>query len=340
MEMTIKNKILEQSDNSERKSSLTLHFRLCSLLLIVCILIPSGHAETLLEDIDPINLLESSLAPNLQNINISNITEHSNTPFCIWQPPIQLARLPSDQWQTQTNSNIAVNFAAKVDKKSSHLLIAKSPTTNINRQLWQARISAFKERKPNQSKNELRKVIRQIDSIEFKPQNQTPEPLIVVEPIQKVEPNEISSDTEMLQEQEPNKIERKLPYEQVTDHTLQTFKSLSQHPDQLHNPFELAEILFNSHCLREAAKCYQESLNSMTTNETDQLANKAWVVFQLGNCLQNIDPPTAMQMYRQLIVEYPNSPWADLAKAKTKLIDWYLKEKPNTLINKRKSQAL
>ena len=338
--MTIKNEFLEQNDNPERKSSLTLSFRLCSLFSIVCILIPLGRAETLSEDIDPISLLESSLAPSPQNINISNITEHSNAPFCIWQPPLHLARLPSDQWQTQTNSNIAVNFAAKADKKPSHLLIAKSPTTDISRQLWQARISASKDRKPNQSKNELRQIIRQIDSIEFKPQYQTPEPLIVVEPIQKAEPNEISSDTEMSQEQEPNKIERKLPYEQVTDQTLQTFKSLSQHPDQLHNPFELAEILFNSHCLKEAAKCYQESLNRMTTNETNQLANKAWVLFQIGNCLRNIDPPAAMQTYKQLIVEYPDSPWADLAKAKTKLIDWYLKDKPNTLINERKSQAL
>ena len=338
--MTIKNEILEQSDNPERESYLTLSFRLCFLFLIVCISIPLARAETLAEDIDPISLLEeSSLTPISQNVNISNTPEYSNASFHIWETPIQIAKL-SDQWQTQTDSNIAVNFAAKVDKKPSHLLIAKSPTTDISRQLWQARISASEDRKPNQSKNELRQIIRQINSIEFKPPNQTPEPLIVVEPIRKTEYSEISSDTEMSQEQEPDKIERKLPDGQITDHTLQTFKSLSQHPDQLHNPFELAEILFSSHCLREAAKCYHESLNRMATNETDQLASKAWLLFQIGNCLRNIDPPTAMQMYRQLIAEYPNSPWTDLAKAKTKLIDWYLKDKPNTLINERKSQAL
>jgi uncharacterized protein with HEPN domain len=37
-------------------------------------------------------------------------------------------------------------------------------------------------------------------------------------------------------------------------------------------------------------------------------------------------------MYRQLIAEYPGSPWVDLAKAREKLIDWYLKDKPRTLI--------
>ena len=227
-------------------------------------------------------------------------------------------------------------LSAQVDKKPSNLLIAKSPSTYLGRQLWQARISAFKDEKLSQSKNELRQIIRQIDSIEFKPQDQTPEPLIVVEPIQKAEPNEISSDTEMSQEQEPNKIERKLPYEQVTDQTLKVFKSLSQLPDQLHNPSALADILFNSHCLREAATCYQEALNRMSTNETDQSQNKAWPLFQIGNCLRNIDRPAAMQMYKQLIMEYPNSPWADLAKAESDLINWYLKDKPNTLINEGK----
>lgn len=315
--MTIKNELLEQSDNPKRKSSLTLSFRLCLSFLVVCILIPLGCAETLSEDID------------------SNIPKHSNAPFPIWKTPMQIATL-SDQSQTRTNSTVAASFAANVDKKPSHLLIAKSPTTDLSRQLWQARISPSKDGKPHQSKTELRQIIRQISSIEFKPQDQSSESLIVVEPTQKAEPNEISSDTEIPQEPEPNKIERKLPNGRVSDQTLQVFRSLSQHPDQLHNPFELAEILFNSNCLKEAAQCYQQALNRMTTNETDRFANKAWILFQMGNCLRNTDRPAAMQMYKQLIAEYPNSPWADLAKAESKLIDWYLKDKPNTLINERK----
>ena len=336
--MTIKNKILEQSYNPERKSSLTLSFGLYVLFLIVCILICPARAETLSENLDPISLLDFALSPSPQNINISN----SPAPLHILATPMEIATLP-DQWQIQTNSNIAVNFAAKaeVDKKPPHLLLAKSPMTDISRQLWRARITASKDGQASQSKTELQQLIRQIDSVEFKPPAQTPEPIIIVEPLWKTEPNEISSDTEMSQEPEPNKIEHKLPDGQITDQTLQTFKSLSQHPDQLRNPFELAEILFNSNCLREAAKCYQESLDRTTADETDQFADKkAWVLFQIGNCLQNIDPPAAIEMYRQLIAEYHDCPWADLAKAKIELIDWYLKDKPNTLINKHKPQAL
>jgi hypothetical protein len=40
----------------------------------------------------------------------------------------------------------------------------------------------------------------------------------------------------------------------------------------------------------------------------------------------------AMRTYRQLIAEYPDSPWADLAKAQDKLVDWFHKDKPAALI--------
>ena len=332
--MTIKNESLEQIDAPERESPLTLSFRYCFLVLIVCISPPLARAETLSENIDLINSPEeSSLSPGSQDVNTSNPSEYSDASFRIWENPAEIAGL-SDQWLRQTNGNIAADSATEVDKKPPHSLIAKSPTINASHQLWRARISASKDRKPSQSKNEIRQIIRQIDSVEFKPQPQTPEPLIDVEPVQKTEPNAISSDSDtgISREQGPCKIGPKLSDGQITEQTLQTFKSLSQQPDQLNNPFELAEILFSSNCLREAAKCYQESLNRMTTNETDQVANKAWVLFQIGNCLQNIDPPTAMQMYRQLITEYPDSPWMDLAKAKSKLIDWYQQDKPGELV--------
>ena len=334
--MTIKNKISQQYNNRQRKSALTLSFRLCLLSLIVCILTPLACTETLSEDIDPISLHEFPLPPSSQNLNISNAAEQPNNPFCIQQPPMQIANLSSDQWQTQIDRNIPANFAAKVDVKTSNLFLAENPTTDISRQLWQAGISTYKNKKPSPSKNELQQIIRQIKSIEFKPQEQNPEPLIVVEPIRKTEPNEISSDTETPQKPRPGKIKRKPPDNRVTDQTLQIVKTLSQHPEQLHAPFELAEILFNSNCLEEAAKCYKQALNRMTTTETNRFTDKEWILFQIGNCLRNTDPPAAMQMYRRLINEYPDSPWADLAKAKSKLIDWYLKDKPDAMIKEYK----
>ncbi len=37
-------------------------------------------------------------------------------------------------------------------------------------------------------------------------------------------------------------------------------------------------------------------------------------------------------MYTQLITEYPSSPWADMANAQVKVLDWYLKDEPYKLV--------
>lgn len=245
---------------------------------------------------------------------------------------------PNGYAETLTEKLETVNDedSGPVSLPQHNLLISKSPTTHLGRQLWQARISTPKDTQDSQGKIELREIIRRIRSVVFKPKGQTPKPFIVVGSLRKTETGKTLSDTNTPQEQTPKKNERKLSYEQITDQTLQILKNLSQDPDQLHNPFELAEILFNSRCLREAAKCYQEALSRMSKNETNLPRHKDWLLFQIGNCLRNDDPPTAMQMYKQLIAEYPNSPWADLGKARSKLIDWYLKDKPNTLINESK----
>jgi len=144
-------------------------------------------------------------------------------------------------------------------------------------------------------------------------------------------------------------------------------KSLLQHPERLRNPFELGEILFLSGHLKDAAICYQEALSRSSPDKADptqkpqqslglltedvkvpdvvlgprlaetktgmfSIRNRAWILFQIGNCLRDDELPTAMKMYRQLIAEYPDSPWADLAKARSKLIDWYQKDNPRALI--------
>jgi len=81
-----------------------------------------------------------------------------------------------------------------VDEKKTHLLFAKSPTTDISRQLWQVRITPPEEKKTNKSKNELYRMIEEIRSVKFEPMEKSAEPIIVVEPTRKVEAREISSD--------------------------------------------------------------------------------------------------------------------------------------------------
>ena len=336
MEIKIKNKISEQFDTPDYRSFLTLSFRLCFSVLVVCILTSFGYAETLSEDVNQIDILESSLLADLEDINTSDI---------------QIDIPSSDQRQTEISSNIVANLAARVDTKSSDLVIAGSAATDPGRQLWQAGIGVSEDSKSGQNKNELQQLIKQINSIEFKSPDQTPAPLIVVEPVGKAESNEPLSDKDSSQKTKPEKFavilqesldsgqqdEKQLLDKQITKKTMQLFEQLSQQPQQIKNPFELAEILFHGGQLKEAAKCYKEALNHITADANGSYENKAWILFQIGNCLQKDDPTAAMQMYKQLIIECPNSPWTDLAKTKSNLIDWYLKEKPDTLINGHKS---
>lgn len=340
MEMSLNSKILAQCDYTGPMSRLVWSLKLCFLVLIVCILTAPVRAEGLWENIYPFNVGGFSLAPGSQSVNTSDMPEQPDAPFDIAQPLEQVAEPVLDDGQSQTGSSTAADIAAQIGTTPFHPLIAKSPKTDLSRQLWQARISIDGDTKHSESKNKLRRIIREISSVGFRPRRQAPEPLIVVEPIRKTDPNETASDKGMPQEDESGKIEHKLPYRRVSDETLQVLKSLSQHPEQLHNPLELGEILFSSHCLQEAAKCYREALNRMTAGETGQARDRAWLLFQTGNCLREEDPATAIQMYEQLIVQYPDSPWASLAKAKSELVAWYMKDTPDKLIDECKLPTL
>lgn len=233
---------------------------------------------------------------------------------------------------------------AQDNKEQSHLLIANSPTTPLGQQLWQARITSPKDE--NSSKSELYQIIEKIRSVKFESQDKSSEAFAVAEPTQKTEPDDTLSDANVPKktehkkaEAEPQKLlgnkqqdENQLPYKPVTDETLQLLKGLPQHSEQLKNPVELADILFRSGHLKEAAKCYQEALSRMAADVNDPHEDKAWVLFQIGNCLGNDDPSSAIEMYKRLIAEYPDLLWADLAKTLSNLINWYQQDKPRALV--------
>jgi tetratricopeptide (TPR) repeat protein len=206
------------------------------------------------------------------------------------------------------------------------------PNSHLQRQLWRAAISIAKVEQDNRSKNELKRVIERIRSIEFKPREQPREPVVVVEPSPTTEPNKTAPDAAVPEEPEKKEAKPKLPYGPISEQTLQMLRSLSQHPEKLDNPFELAEILFLNGSLKEATVFYREALNRKSPNDAGSAQDRAWILFQIGNCLRNDDLSTALNMYRQLITEYPDSPWVDLAKTQCQLIAWYQKDEPRKLI--------
>ena len=205
------------------------------------------------------------------------------------------------------------------------------PNSHLQRQLWQAAVSIVKVEQDNRSKDELRRMIEQIRSIEFKPRKQTAKPVVVVGP-PTTEPNEIAPGAAVPKEPKKKETKPKLPYEPITDQTLQILKNASQHPDELDYPFGLAEILYLSGNPKEATVFYREALNRKRPDDPNSAPDRAWLLFQIGNCLRNDDLPTALNMYRQLITEYPDSPWVDMAKTQCQLIALYQKDEPRKLI--------
>ncbi len=225
--------------------------------------------------------------------------------------------------------------AAAVGQKSpqSTFLAPPDPNSNFRRQLWRVELSIAKSEKDKGTKDELKRMIEQIRSIKFETQKETFEPIVVPKVVLIDEPNEAVSETK---EQEKKEVEPKLPYEPITDQTLQILKDLSKHLDHLRNSFELGETLVLSGNLKEAAVFYQEALKRKSPDDVGSARDRAWILFQIGNCLRNDEPITAMKMYGQLIIEYPNSPWKELTEARSKLLNWYLTEKPGELIAEHK----
>ena len=229
---------------------------------------------------------------------------------------------------------VSANSATDVSQKlpQNSFAVPRDPNNRSESQLWQAWISVANDEKDGKSRNELKQIIEQIRSVEFKPQKQVPKAVVVTEPAPAIEPNETLADTAVRKELEKKEPEHKLPYGLITGQTLQMLRNLSQHPDKLDNPFELGEVLFLSGNPREAAVFYRQALNRISPDDVTSARDRAWILFQMGNSLWGDDPPEAAKMYGQLITEYPDSPWVDLAKAQRELIGWYQKDEPHKLV--------
>ncbi len=221
-------------------------------------------------------------------------------------------------------------------------LEAKVTSGLLRHQLQQSRISIYQVEKDSKNKKELKQRIEQIRSVVFKSQNQPPKSKPVTELIPAVEPNKVDTTmpekskktTSPPKSQEP--VKSGYQYEPVSEHTLQILEKIMQNPNELKNPFELAEVLFLNGHTKKATILYQEALNRKDPNDLNSVQEKAWILFQMGNCLRSYDLQAARKTYRQLIAEYADYPWIDIAKVQEKMIHWYIEEKPYTLIKECK----
>jgi len=251
--------------------------------------------------------------------------------------PPTLAEAPTDT-TADSNSQIAEEPPAR------NWLIAKSPTTDIGRKLWQTRITVPNSKNDTGSNDDLRRIIEMIRSVEFKPRNKTPEPLAALESPTRVEPNETAGERSPGKNAETQQIKPEPRPGMLSEETLQILAKQLQNPEQIKNPFELAEVLFHGGRLKEAAICYQQVLLRADPNQPagpwagqpDPNRQIDWILFQIGNCLRNDDPPKAMEVYSRLCNDHAGSMWADLAKARSTLLSWYRQDEPRKLIEQNR----
>ncbi len=222
--------------------------------------------------------------------------------------------------------------------ESSRFDVTRTDDNAINN-LHYSRISAVNDLNNEKGREKLKRLIEQVNAIELTVKEQAPEPNIVSTqekiPRPRIvlpEPALTEDETEG-KEEVKEKIRTETRDELLNNKTLELLGNMKQKPEQLENPFELGEVLFLSGYYKEAAVFYQEALRRIEINDINLAQERAWILFQIGNCLRNIDKPVATKMYGQLISEYPNSPWMELAQVQIGLIEWYRKEEPQELIS-------
>ena len=209
-----------------------------------------------------------------------------------------------------------------------------APSKNMQK-LWHASIDVRFD--PNdKSKAQLGELIAAINSVKFKQlETEFKTPQDDSSAAEK-EPNRPSPEP-TIQQQNTLKIERPSPPEISPDSLLtpETLRILSEYiskPQEVNEPFELAEILYRSGHLPEAAAVYQQALSRMDPEDSKTAKKRAWILSQIGNCLRQTNPQDAMQRYKQLINDYPDSIWIEFAAGMNEIVGWLDQEKPHDLI--------
>jgi tetratricopeptide (TPR) repeat protein len=206
------------------------------------------------------------------------------------------------------------------------------PNDTLKRQLLISDITPVAGTKDRKKTDELRRLIAQVRSVKVQSQEPVPEPVAAPKIAPALEPNDVSIvATESAARKVPN-YEPNLPYKPISAETLKILGNFSHNPHQINNPLELGELLFRNGNYKEAVLFYREALVRTEPNNPDTAIDRAWILFQTGNCLRNSDMPGAAEMYGRLITEFPNSLWAQMSMVQSRFITWYQKDEPQKLI--------
>jgi hypothetical protein len=221
-------------------------------------------------------------------------------------------------------------------------------TSDNMKKLWEARITSpaeQAEQKNNPSADKINDLINKIESLDF----ETPSPEKTKEKSEQKKSEKQQPDnaetlsktndkqeetTESEQKSKQNEQKDKITAEkqQNQERIKKIVKEIASNPKQAENPLELAEILFRSGHTEYAAVFYEYVLNEKDLSSSD----KAWVLFQLGNCFEQSAPSKAREYYENLLIKYKDCQWIKTTETKLKTLQMKQENKINDLLSESK----
>lgn len=220
---------------------------------------------------------------------------------------------------------------------SAEAAVQKSTNREIQleQQLWKDNISPPAKSHSNRKTEELKQIIEQVRSVQFESASASqaePQPEDRIEPQQQTTPEDKKQKAEPQSSSDATVDPAANKDKSMHNQMLNKVETLFKDPNAITTPFELAEVLFQTGELALAGVCYKKALSSLNTDDPNVTTERAWILFQIGNCLKDSDPNASKNSYAELIRTAPDSPWARIAKSRHSMIDWYQQEQPRKLI--------
>jgi hypothetical protein len=100
----------------------------------------------------------------------------------------------------------------------------------------------------------------------------------------------------------------------------------------------LAELLVLTGNQKQAEYFYDLTIKDCNDSDGIDRNDKAWALFQKACCQRIYELDKSIETCKQILDEYSDCPWAEVAKAKQELLNWYQNDKPNELIQQCRSE--
>jgi hypothetical protein len=205
----------------------------------------------------------------------------------------------------------------------------------LTRKVWSSRIAAPEAGDDAETSLALKRLIRQVRLLTLNDRSPAPPSAPTADPRAEAEtPAPVVTNAANIEPAPPEPVASAAPQTPpvLSPKTQSTLEGLQKNTRRVRDPLDVAELLFLSGRPTEAAAFYEEALRRTSAGDTGAAADRAWILFQLGNCLRETDATKAQDAYMKLIAQYPDSPWTEMARASGRLLTWYQSTRPDQLV--------